>query len=123
MAEATGLADDPASWPERLRLREFSYETLDPDLARSVSKRLAWIRRDVEGYILQPYEELIAADRRCGHEGSPRGRHNETTSPLPTPTLIKAVPAREPGSRTAPIRPRPRFTDRLPRGEGLQFLS
>jgi uncharacterized protein YjbI with pentapeptide repeats len=71
-AKITGLADDPASWPERLRLREFSYETLDPDLARSVSKRLAWIRRDVEGYIPQPYEELIAAYRRSGHEEAAR---------------------------------------------------
>jgi hypothetical protein len=51
------------------------------------------------------------------------GQLNWTFLDASTGQMIEAVLAREPGGRPAPIRPRPRFTDRLSRGEGLQFLS
>lgn len=50
-ASVTLLADDPASWPSRLRLRDFSYDTLGHHPQASSRERIAWLQRDIEGYL------------------------------------------------------------------------
>ena len=52
------LDDDPATWPARLLLRGFTYESMEHDRSVSVSTRLGWLEKDAEGYIPQPYEQL-----------------------------------------------------------------
>ncbi|MFC0038406.1 hypothetical protein [Actinomadura rayongensis] len=58
------LRDDPASWPDRLQLDGFQYETLEPPL--SARERLNWLRRDTDGYQPQPYERLAQTYRTLG---------------------------------------------------------
>jgi hypothetical protein len=71
-ASVSVLSDDPASWPKHLHLRDFSYDTIEAGPAAGATQRLAWIRRDVEGYLPQPYEQLIAVYRRTGQEEAAR---------------------------------------------------
>jgi hypothetical protein len=60
------LDDDPVAWPVQLLLRNFSYESIQHDPAISVPMRLSWLKRDLEGYIPQPYDQLASAYRRSG---------------------------------------------------------
>ena len=53
-----------------MRLDGLVYETLDPHLP--AAQRLAWLRRDEDGYVPQPYEQLAAAYRRLGHDTDAR---------------------------------------------------
>jgi hypothetical protein len=71
-ASVSVLSDGPASWPEHLQLRDFSYDTIEAGPSAGATQRLAWIRRDVEGYLPQPYEQLIAVYRRAGQEEAAR---------------------------------------------------
>lgn len=71
-ASVVVLDDDPASWPARLLLRDFTYESMEHHPSASVSTRLGWLEKDVEGYIPQPYEQLISAYRRAGQEEAAR---------------------------------------------------
>ncbi|GAA4238277.1 oxidoreductase [Actinomadura meridiana] len=64
------LRDDAASWPERLQLDGLQYEALDPPLA--ARERLAWLRRDTDGYAPQPYERLAQAYRALGLDADGR---------------------------------------------------
>lgn len=64
------IRDDPASWPESLRLDGLHYQSLDPQLP--ARQRLAWLRRDPAGYLPQNYEQLAAAYRRLGDEAGAR---------------------------------------------------
>jgi hypothetical protein len=64
------LRDDAASWPERLQLDGLQYETLDPPL--TARERLAWLRRDTDGYAPQPYERLAQAYRALGLDADGR---------------------------------------------------
>lgn len=66
------LDDEPSAWPSRLRLRDFSYDRLLDNPVGTARTRLAWISRDVEGYIPQPYEQLISAYRRAGRDEAAR---------------------------------------------------
>ena len=66
------LDDDPVTWPARLLLRDFTYENIDHHSSASVSTRLSWLKKDPEGYIPQPYEQLISAYRRAGQEEAGR---------------------------------------------------
>ena len=66
------LADEPASWPRRLRLRGFTFGTLDEERTVGVRERLAWLGRDRDGYSPQPYEQLAAVYRREGREQDAR---------------------------------------------------
>ena len=66
------LDDDPATWPAHLLLRDFNYQIMEHDPAVTASERLIWIERDLEGFIPQPYEQLISAYRHAGHEEAAR---------------------------------------------------
>lgn len=64
------LRDDAASWPTRLQLDGLQYETLDPPL--TARERLAWLRRDSDGYAPQPYERLAQTYRSLGLDADGR---------------------------------------------------
>ncbi|MFC4054298.1 hypothetical protein ACFOY4_31785 [Actinomadura syzygii] len=64
------LRDDAASWPAKLQLDGLQYETLDPPL--TARERLAWLRRDNDGYAPQPYERLAQTYRSLGLDADGR---------------------------------------------------
>jgi hypothetical protein len=64
------LRDDPATWPERLRLNGFTYQALDPLL--TAGQRLQWLARDQGGYQPQPYEQLAAHYTTLGQSAQGR---------------------------------------------------
>ncbi|GLX01605.1 hypothetical protein [Microtetraspora sp. NBRC 16547] len=64
------LLDRPDCYPGAVHLNETTYESLRGP-AR-LSDRLAWLRRDPDGYRPQPYEQLAAYFRRIGHESDAR---------------------------------------------------
>jgi len=66
------LDDNPETWPARTLLRDFTYQNIEHDRSVSVAARLSWINRDGEGYIPQPYEQLISAYRAAGQEEAAR---------------------------------------------------
>jgi hypothetical protein len=66
------LDDDPETWPARQLLRNFSYERFENDSVVSVRMRLDWLQRDLEGYIPQPYEQLVSTYQRAGREEAAR---------------------------------------------------
>ena len=66
LANIQRLSGSPEYWPSRVRLDGLVYETLDPH--PPAAQRLAWLRRDKDGYVPQPYEQLAAAYRRLGHD-------------------------------------------------------
>jgi hypothetical protein len=70
-AKVGSFHDDQASWPARLRLRAFVYDTLENDRV-GVRDRLGWLRRHQDGYTPQPYEQLAAAYRRDGRDEAAR---------------------------------------------------
>lgn len=64
------LLDDPASWPEVIRLDGTTYESLRGHI--SPARRLSWLRRDSGGYRPQPYEQLAGWYRRIGDDHGAR---------------------------------------------------
>lgn len=80
------LRDDAATWPDRLQLDGLQYETLEPPL--TARQRLAWLRRDTDGYAPQPYERLAQTYRALGLEADGRyvllekARDRRKTQPL-----------------------------------------
>lgn len=66
------LDDDPATWPARVRLRAFSYDVTQRNPGDTAAARLGWVARDIDGYMPEPYEQLISAYRRAGHEEAAR---------------------------------------------------
>jgi hypothetical protein len=52
------LRDDPATWPDQLRLDGLRYQALEPLLP--AGQRLRWLARDPDGYPPRPYEQLAA---------------------------------------------------------------
>ncbi len=66
------FTDDPTTWPERIRLRNFTYDALDDHPTARPTRRLAWLRREAEGYLPQPYEQLAHVYRRDGQEEAAR---------------------------------------------------
>ena len=65
------FSDDPRTWPAKLRLRGFTYDTLENDQV-SVQDRLCWLRRHEGGYTPQIYDQLAAVYRRTGQEDAAR---------------------------------------------------
>lgn len=72
LASVIVLDDDPATWPARVLLRGFTYESMEHDRSVSVTTRLGWLEKDAEGYIPQPYEQLVSTYRRAGQEEADR---------------------------------------------------
>ena len=81
--QAEMIFDHPETWPERLNLVGCTYNQIharrliDPSQPMptepvDVKQRLAWLRRDPDGYGPQPYEQLAAVYRRTGHEADAR---------------------------------------------------
>jgi hypothetical protein len=81
--QAETIFDHPETWPERLNLVGCTYNQLharrliDPSQPMptepvDVDQRLAWLRRDLDGYVPQPYEQLAAVYRRTGHDSDAR---------------------------------------------------
>ncbi|WP_067451710.1 hypothetical protein [Actinomadura macra] len=64
------LRDDAKTWPDRLQLDGLQYETLEPPL--TARDRLAWLRRDTDGYAPQPYERLAQTYRALGLDADGR---------------------------------------------------
>ncbi|MFD0684188.1 hypothetical protein [Actinomadura fibrosa] len=64
------LRDDRETWPARLQLDGLQYETLEPPL--TARERLAWLRRDSDGYAPQPYERLAQTYRALGLDADGR---------------------------------------------------
>ncbi|WP_344407516.1 hypothetical protein [Dactylosporangium fulvum] len=65
------VRDEPATWPDRLRLDGLTYQALEPTLPPGW--RLAWLARDGEDTPPpQPYEQLAAVYRQLGHDDEAR---------------------------------------------------
>jgi hypothetical protein len=88
-AQVGGLLDDPASWPRKLQLSEFTYDSLGERSPVSARQRLGWLGRDPRGYSPQPYEQLAGVYRRAGRDQDARTvaiakqRARRRTLPLP----------------------------------------
>lgn len=63
-ARVASFRDDPRSWPSRLRLRGFAYDTLDGKAP--VRDRLSWLSRNDGGYLPEIYDQLADCYRRAG---------------------------------------------------------
>jgi len=70
-AKVGTLGDEPASWPAKLDLKEFTYDSL-ANRKVSTRQRLEWLTRNRDGYIPQVYDQLAAAYRRAGDEPAAR---------------------------------------------------
>jgi len=68
-ATTSSYHDNPASWPQRLRLDRFVYDTIEGALAK---ERLEWLLRNESGYSPQIYEQLAAVYRRTGRDEDAR---------------------------------------------------
>lgn len=55
-----------------MRLSGLTYTDLDPDPDPPVRQRIAWLRRDPDGFHPQPYEQLAAYYRSIGHDRDAR---------------------------------------------------
>lgn len=81
------LRDDPAVWPAVILLQGLTVDAVDG--SASLRQRLEWLRRDPDGYLPQPYEQLAALYRRHGQEDQARTvllagqRHRHRAQPLP----------------------------------------
>ncbi len=71
-AKVGSLVDQEASWPEkgRLFLDGFVYDGIGGNAPTDTKRQLDWLHLQPEedGYLPQPYEQLIAVFRRLGHE-------------------------------------------------------
>jgi hypothetical protein len=71
-ARATVLVDEVRTWPEKITLEGFEYAHLQPYSEISVDCRINWLRRTRDGYVPQPYEQLIASYRAAGRDQEAR---------------------------------------------------
>lgn len=70
-ARVSLLDDDNANWPTELVLNDFVYERIRNEEVR-VGVRLAWLRRNQDGYAPQLYEQLATTYRKAGAEEEAR---------------------------------------------------
>ena len=63
--------DDRRTWPAGLNLEGFVYEAIDAPTV-TPKQRLGWLRRQQDGYLPQPYEQLASVYRRAGHDQAAR---------------------------------------------------
>ena len=71
-AKVGAWRDSQYTWPDRIRLHGFSYDAIDAEPSVKVGQRLEWLRRDVQGFSPQPYQQLAAALDRQGNEHDAR---------------------------------------------------
>jgi hypothetical protein len=73
LAQIGTLRDDPSAQLPRLVLDGLTYEHLSgPEGSGSADARLAWLKRDLDTYRPQSYEQLAAFYRRIGHDDDAR---------------------------------------------------
>lgn len=60
----------PENWPDRLRLDGLTYDRFHSP--QPAARQVAWLRRDVDGYVPQPFEQLAAMYRAIGHDDEAR---------------------------------------------------
>jgi hypothetical protein len=91
-ASLRAIEDDPRTWPARLRLRRCEYDDLRASPDVGVDGRLEWLRRDPQGYVPEPYEQLISHYRRHGQEVDARrvaiARERRRREVLPRPWRV-----------------------------------
>jgi hypothetical protein len=63
--------ENPSAWPEGLRLDGLTYDRLQSP--QPAARQVAWLLRDTDGYVPQPFEQLAAMYRAIGHEGDAVG--------------------------------------------------
>jgi hypothetical protein len=84
-SQFANIRDKGALWPQRLRLSGLSYGELVPP--RAAPLRVAWLRRDVDGYLPRNYETLAAMYRNSGDDAGARqvllARERERRAHLP----------------------------------------
>jgi hypothetical protein len=84
-SQFANIRDEGAIWPRRLRISGLSYGELVPPLSPAL--RVAWLRRDVDGYHPRNYETLAAMYRNSGDDSSARrvllAREREHRAHLP----------------------------------------
>ena len=68
-AKTSSYHDDPASWPDKLRLDGFVYDNID---GAPVNDRIRWLRRNERRYSPQIYNQLAAVYRLAGHDDDAR---------------------------------------------------
>jgi len=66
------LVDTEAMWPKALHLDGFTYDALRAHPEVDAKARLRWLELHPGGYTPHPYEQLIAAYRRVGHDQAAR---------------------------------------------------
>ena len=69
-SQFANIRDEGATWPTALRLSGLSYGELVPSLP--AADRVAWLRRDVDGYQPRNYETLAAMYRNSGEDARAR---------------------------------------------------
>ena len=69
-SQFANIRDEGAAWPAALRLSGLSYGELAPSLP--AAERVAWLRRDVDGYQPRNYETLAAMYRNSGEDARAR---------------------------------------------------
>jgi hypothetical protein len=62
--------ENPKYWPERLRLDGLTYDRLQSP--QPAARQVAWLLRDIDGYVPQPFEQLAAMYRAIGHDAEAR---------------------------------------------------
>ncbi len=68
-AKTSNYYDNPASWPEQLRLNGFVYDNIE---GASAKERLEWLLLNERGYSPQIYEQLAAVYRSGGWDEDAR---------------------------------------------------
>ena len=71
-AARVGTLQLPEAEQPQTRLAGLTYTDLDPDPDPPVRERIAWLRRDPNGFHSQPYEQLAAYYRSIGHDRDAR---------------------------------------------------
>jgi hypothetical protein len=70
-AQVGSFFDDPGSWPTKLNLDGFIYDSIE-DRGVTVDDRISWLKRHQSGYAPQIYDQLAAAYRRAGRVADAR---------------------------------------------------
>ena len=84
-SQFANIRDKGATWPRQLRLSGLGYDELVPPLPAPL--RVAWLHRDVDGYLPRNYETLAAMYRNSGDDAGARqvllARERERRAHLP----------------------------------------
>ena len=71
-AKTSSYHDDPATWPQKLRLDGFVYDAIEGATVNERLEKSGWLRRNEKGYSPQIYEQLAAVYHHDGRDGDAR---------------------------------------------------